>query len=256
MDAGGTTSARDYPSHLACLVMREAEIVLRYCARLLRISLRWAFRSNNPFAAILMSWSLVLMLRSISDSGSITRVVHSLRVGNEDAVAKLWEKYFGRMVQVAFSKLGRHPGRSVDAEDVALSAFGHFCRDVAEGSFPWIKDRQSLWPVLVTITARRAARLSRDELRQKRSALRRDGRQFQSLDLVSRALPPDESMLLDEQVEILLNSLDTPLLREVAKLKMEGMTNGEVAVELGIAVRSVERKLNLIRQIWTAKENE
>lgn len=195
-------------------------------------------------------------MSSVQNAGSITQVVNSMRRGNEDAFTKLWEKYFSRMVQVAFSKFGRHRGRSVDAEDVALSAFGHFCHDVAEGAFPWIKDRQSLWPVLVTITARRAARLSRDEMRQKRSILRRDGRPIQSLDLISRSLPPDESMLLDEQVTILLDALRTPLLRTVATLKMEGLTNEQVAKELGIAVRSVERKLNVIRQIWLANGND
>jgi DNA-directed RNA polymerase specialized sigma24 family protein len=167
-------------------------------------------------------------------------------------MTKLWEKYFSRMVHIAFNKFGRHPCRSPDAEDVAISAFAHFCNDVAAGAFPWVKDRESLWPVLVTITARRAARLSRDELRLKRSARRRDDRTVHSLGLVSRSLPPDEAMLLEEQVEILLNDLESPLLRKVAKLKMEGLTTAEVAVEANIAVRSVERKLNLIRKIWLA----
>lgn len=189
-------------------------------------------------------------MERIDSAGSITQVVDLLRRGNDATVAKLWEKYFSRMVQVAFNKFGRHRCRSVDAEDVAISAFGHFCQDMAGGAFPWVKDRQSLWPVLVTITARRAARLSRDELRQKRSVLRRDGREPQSLGLMSRSLPPDEAMLLEEQVQILLDCLKAPLLRKVAALKMEGLTTAEIGTQVGIAVRSVERKLNLIRQIW------
>ncbi len=193
------------------------------------------------------------MYDSAPSAGSITHVVRSLRHGNEDAVAKLWEKYFARMVRVALSKFGRHRARTGDAEDVALSVFDRFCRDVHAGAFPWVTDRHSLWPVLVSITARRAARLSRDEMRQKRSVLRRDHRHVQSLDLVSRTLPADESLLLEEQAEILLNCLQTPLLRQVATLKMEGRTNEEVAKELGIALRSVERKLHVIRQIWLSQ---
>ncbi len=75
---------------------------------------------------------------------------------------------------------------------------------------------------LVSITARRLPRLSRDEMRLKRSVLRRDHRHVQTLDLVSQSLPADESLLLEEQVDILLNCLPTPLLRRVATLKMEG----------------------------------
>lgn len=90
-------------------------------------------------------------------------------------------------------------------------------------------------------------------MRQKRSVLRRDHRHVQTLDLISRALPADESLLLEEQVDILLNCLPTPLLRQVATLKIEGMTNEEVAREAGIALRSVERKLHVIRQTWLAQ---
>ncbi|MBB3208137.1 DNA-directed RNA polymerase specialized sigma24 family protein [Rhodopirellula rubra] len=189
-------------------------------------------------------------MESIHEFGSVTRAMDLLRVGNDDGVTQLWNKYAPRMVRVAFSKFGMRRERNDDAEDVARSAFGHFCLDAADGAFPWVTDRESLWPVLMTITARRAARLSRDELRLKRSALRRDHRELHTLELASSTLPPDEVMLLNEQVTVLLDCLRTPLLRRVAILKMDGFTNEEVAKEVNVAVRSVERKLQLIREIW------
>ena len=42
-----------------------------------------------------------------------------------------------------------------------------------------------------------------------------------------------------------------PVLRRVALLKLEGYTNPEIATELGITARTVERKLDRIRARWT-----
>src|SRR5271165_6376539 len=58
--------------------------------------------------------------------------------------------------------------RAGDLEDVALSAFASFCRGVEGGRFPQLADRDDLWRLLVTITARKALHLARDERNQKR----------------------------------------------------------------------------------------
>jgi hypothetical protein len=50
--------------------------------------------------------------------------------------------------------------RVADEEDVALSAFDSFCAGAERGRFPDLKDRDNLWALLVTITARKAADLA------------------------------------------------------------------------------------------------
>src|SRR5262249_40194860 len=50
---------------------------------------------------------------------------------------------------------GRPPG-AADEEGVALSAFASFYRGAEQGRFPKLNDRQDLWRLLVTITARKA----------------------------------------------------------------------------------------------------
>jgi len=52
------------------------------------------------------------------------------------------------------------------------------------------------------------------------------------------------------EVRELLETLDDQLLRKVAILRLEGYTNKDIAKQLGIALRAVERKLQLIRQRW------
>jgi len=53
-----------------------------------------------------------------------------------------------------------------------------------------------------------------------------------------------------EECRQLLERLDSPELRSVALLKVEGYGNEEIAARLGCGVRTVERRLRLIRSIW------
>ena len=53
-----------------------------------------------------------------------------------------------------------------------------------------------------------------------------------------------------EQFEQLLASPADDTLRRIALAKMEGYTNAELARDLGLSVRSIERKLEFIRRTW------
>ena len=52
----------------------------------------------------------------------------------------------------------------------------------------------------------------------------------------------------------LLERLDSPGLRDVALRKVEGYGNEEIAAQLGCGLRTVERRLRLIRSIWEQEE--
>jgi DNA-directed RNA polymerase specialized sigma24 family protein len=47
--------------------------------------------------------------------------------------------------------------------------------------------------------------------------------------------------------------LDEPSLQKAASLRLQSWTNEEIADRLGITRRSVERKLNRVRLIWSAE---
>ena len=53
-----------------------------------------------------------------------------------------------------------------------------------------------------------------------------------------------------EECGRLLERLDNPELRSVALRKVEGYTTEEIAAQLGCGLRTVERRLRLIRSIW------
>jgi hypothetical protein len=104
----------------------------------------------------------------MSSEGSVTHWIGQLQAGNAAAAQPLWERYFQRLVYLARKKLQGVPLRAADEEDVALSAFDSFCRAAEDRRFPTLTDRDSLWRLLVILTARKALHLIRDERRLKR----------------------------------------------------------------------------------------
>jgi DNA-directed RNA polymerase specialized sigma24 family protein len=189
----------------------------------------------------------------MAPEGSVTRWLGPLQEGDPAAAQQLWERYFGRLLGLARKKLQGAPRRAADEEDVALSAFDSFCRNAEQGRFPQLADRDSLWRLLVTITARKAAHQVRDEARQKRGGAARvtDADADSILEAVlSREPGPEFAAEVAEQCQQLFKRLGDKELEAVALLRMEGYTVEEVAGRLGCAPRSVKRKLALIRTIW------
>jgi DNA-directed RNA polymerase specialized sigma24 family protein len=190
----------------------------------------------------------------MAPEGSITRWLVPLQAGDAAAAQELWERYFRRLVGLARSKLQGLARRAADEQDVALSVFDTFCRNAQQGRFPQLADREDLWRLLVLLTARRAARLRRDEGRLKRGG----GKQAQADEsaairlegLLSREPTPEFAAEVAEACQHLLASLGDQRLEEVARCKMEGYTTEEIARRLKCSARSVKRKVQLIRNLW------
>lgn len=198
---------------------------------------------------------------TISDS-SVTRWLQRLEVGDSVAAERLWQLFFERLVQLAHGRLQVRHRKAIDAEDIALSAFHSFCVGVEKKKFPALSNRDNLWRLLVSITIHKLLHAVRDQTRIKRGGLFRE---LQGLDssssgldilnqVVSHEPSPELAVEVAEQYEILIRSLDNKELMQLATWKMEGFTNEEIAAKIGKSQRTVERKLNLIRKIWTHDE--
>ncbi len=57
--------------------------------------------------------------------------------------------------------------------------------------------------------------------------------------------------IIEEEGQRLLQSLEDKKLRQIAIWKLESYTNDEIAEKLQLTTRSVERKLQRIREIWS-----
>jgi DNA-directed RNA polymerase specialized sigma24 family protein len=185
---------------------------------------------------------------------SVTQWLDELRRGDRDAAQRLWERYYPRLVGLARRRLKAAHRRVADEEDVALSAFDSFCRGAAEGRFPRLADRDELWRLLVVITARKAGHLVRREGRLRRGggAPGGPGEAPWELEQVLAGGPtPEFALQVAEEFLRLLGLLGDAELEAVAVWKMQGQTAAQIAERLGCVPRTVERKLRLIRDLWS-----
>lgn len=195
-------------------------------------------------------------------SQSVSLWIDQLKAGDREATGNLWERYFRRLMGLARKRLENRPRLGADAEDVALSAFDSFFRGAESGRFPQLHDRDDLWHLLVTITARKTQHLIRDQTRQKRGggAVLGESAFFSSdgtndvaagiEQVFSEEPSPEFAAQLTEQFERLFDKLDDPDLRTITTLKMEGYTIDEISERIGRAPATIERKLKVIRSTW------
>lgn len=196
------------------------------------------------------------------DAGSITHWIQDLRAGKAEAAEALWRVYYHQLVLLAYRKLRDFPRGVSDEEDVVQSAFHSFCAGAAAGRFPRLGDRDDLWQVLMMLTARKASNQRKYHQRQKRGGvILNDASLYLSqLDQVERerieekmgAVPsPEFAAEVAEECQRLLVLLGDETLRSVAIAKMDGYTNDEIAGMLQVKTRTIERKLRLIRAVWS-----
>ena len=195
---------------------------------------------------------------------SVTRWIDGLRQGSPNSAQLLWERYFQQLVRLASHKLPTGVKRGFDEEDVALSAFHSLCRGVQQGRFPQLEDRDNLWSLLVAITARKAMHQLRDATAAKRgsgqvrgeSAFGPDDEAHGIDQAIGRQPTAEFALQVSEETGRLFALLPDENMRQIAALKMEGYSNEEIAAKLRGGLRTVERRLALIRKVWRSRSDE
>jgi DNA-directed RNA polymerase specialized sigma24 family protein len=191
--------------------------------------------------------------------GSVTEWIGGLKAGDEEAARKLWERYFHRLVHLARDKLlaFRKVGVGQDEEEVALSAINSVCLGAVNGKFPRLGGRDDLWAILVVISARKVLNRARSQRRQKRGGGRvrsmadlatPDPEEQSALaEIVGQEPSPEFAAIVAEAYERRLAELGDATLHQIALMRLEGYANDEIAAKLGCTVRTVLRKIEVIR---------
>ncbi len=200
------------------------------------------------------------------EQDAITVWLGRLAKGDSYAAEVVWQNYFEKLVFYARRKLQSMPLRTFDEEDVALSAMQSFFHGMQGGKFDSLGNREELWRLLLTITARKASAQRRRSLRTKRGSGQVRGesifgqadpdqdRAFGIAEVLGDEPTPELAAMVVENTKMLLDLLDDDVTRQIALMRLEGHTNEEIAQKLGCARRTVERKLERIRARWGEHE--
>lgn len=196
---------------------------------------------------------------------SVTGYIVGVKAGDEESLRRLWERYYGRMVQLAKQRLRKGSKTAGgEEEDVALSAINSFWQGVQNGNFPELDDRDNLWKILVRITKCKAFKRVRSERTIKRGGgmvrpitdlIEADADHRDAFEhLLGPEPTPALAAMVAEEYRNLLDRLRDDRLRAIAIAKLEGYTNGEIADQFGCARQTITRKLEIIRKRWQADD--
>lgn len=190
---------------------------------------------------------------------SIESWLQEIRAGNSQAQQAIWEAFFPELVLLARKRLTGIRKAVEDEEDVALSVLQSFFTAMQKNRFLDLRGRDSLWRLLSWMTHRKAIDRIRFQSRQKRKVQGEsavlpgtisnpDDRPLEQV--AGPELGPDLEAILIEELRVLLDLLNEPM-RLVAIRKLDGFSNAEIAQEQGCSLATIERRLKLIREIWT-----
>lgn len=188
----------------------------------------------------------------MSQGGSVSHWIGRLKNGKDSAARNIWQRYRGRLQSLAGYELGNSPRAVSDDEDVVIRAFEAFLRRTREGAYGNMQTRDDLWRLLVAITRSYARKQSRFLGRLRRRMIVKDPQANEEIlrQLASDDPTPDVLASVSESLRMLIDKLQDPDLQEVAMGRLNGLTNEEIAAQQNRSVRTIERRLGLIRIVW------
>ena len=193
-------------------------------------------------------------------SGRPATLLHALETGEAWAFQQFWDEYYDGLVRYARKKIGAMPLRSLDEEDIAISAMHSFFRGLSEKRF-FAADNLEFRKLLTVIIARKLQKQRAKQFAQKRGGGRVRGESvFQQNaedesgcgfeTLAATPERPDLCAEFCETTEKLFGVLQDQSTQQVAQLLLEGYSINEIAEQLGCVRRTVERKIERIRTLW------
>jgi RNA polymerase sigma factor (sigma-70 family) len=170
-----------------------------------------------------------------------------------DTAAMIYQRYFDSLVRLARPRLSSKLQQRVGASDVAQNVLVSLEKMVRSGKFPVLSDREQFFALLARMTRNKALKLVERHTAHKRDVNREhaatDGDDGPGLlaSLRDREPTAEEADAFVELCDGLAADLGERYGRIVPML-VEGHTQDEIADALGCATRTVERKVQQMRE--------
>lgn len=198
--------------------------------------------------------------RSGAGDGSITLILMRARSGDHQAIGELVNRFLMQLVEAAKLEFGEHPRKVVDEEDVAMVVLAKLIDKLQRGKCVEVRDRDGLWGLMIRMTQQRVeAEINRMMTARNGYGMERtvsdlpEEAQQRLGRLCSDALNGEHVAIFREQVEEIMQELPDDTFRTIAKLKLEGASDLDIAYEMKTVPRNVSRKLKIIQVKWQTK---
>ena len=156
------------------------------------------------------------------------------------------DRYANRLVRLAQTKLPNNLRARVDAADVVQSALLSFFTRNQAGGFEF-DEAKDIWRLLAAITYRKIQKSIRFHHRQQRDDSREKNR---IADLSGELDSPTVSSIisLNESLDLISSRLPSKH-QAVLQLRLEGFSIVEIAKQLDVSTRTVNRGLAMIQEV-------
>ena len=212
--------------------------------------------------AVVTTGSTEFVLHVLGDEAhaeSSLRTIQELREGKEAAAQKVWDNLYGQVVRLVRQRMG-FQGRDFDEEDVAQSAIKSVFVRLRDGAFPNLRHRDELARLVATIALNKLANRIEKRLAKKRGEGKVRGESVfvgkngdKRIEAAGDGPQPEDVAIFRDIKERLFAILEDSLTQEIAELKLAGYSEQEIAEKTGVVVRTVQRKIRRIREVWAAE---
>ncbi len=205
----------------------------------------------------------------MNSPGSVTHLFQDLRSPDESvresAAQEIWVRFSQQLLELARNRLSGAIKVREDENDVVQSMYKSICARLERGQYTFA-NRDDMIDLMVTVTlnkvrdaVRRHQREGRDVGREQTGQMAA-GQSGSMVDLVNLLPGPEptasHAAMFTETVEEMCGLLPDKMIRDILMLKLEGYNNREIAEKLGCAERTVERKLDLLKDKWRQSQAE
>jgi len=167
-----------------------------------------------------------------------------------------FREFGASLERIAEKQLPAGLKRRVGAEDVVQSACRTFFRR-AQGSEFQLEDSENLWRLMCAITLTKVREQMRFHLRKKRSLQNElpltpvgETESVAAFEPVADEQSPAEALEFAEQFQQIMTGLDREE-QQVIDLKLQDLSNDDVAEQLGCSERTVRRILKKVQAVLT-----
>lgn len=183
-------------------------------------------------------------------TANVPELVNQWRAGDQDAATELYNRYQNRLMMLVSGHLNDKMRRRVDPDELVQSIMKSAFRVTSEKDIGCL-DESGFWKWLVTVALNKTFKRIDRETAGKRDPKREAGGDTVLGERILREPTPDDVAQVSELLQKLLANL-TDVQGKILLGKLDGQSQSEIAEQLGVSTKTVQRNGQAIREAAVA----